>query len=212
MFGPGRGASANPPKFGKFRGQTGRKADGRGIVSPRTFQARRGAFFALFAGSGSPRRIGGGEGAASPTAKKPNRTAAHNSHSAPSSRRAGSPPPAFAWSGCLTGRPPVRSRAPLGRAARVILWCYISAITSGAGGIPRMPWQGRGASSPAQRDRESVFQSARPHSAGFGRIRRAGRARGRRRDSPPMRRRDIFRCQLLAENIVKPPLFLTAAP
>ena len=60
MFGPGRGASANPPKFCKFGGQAGRKADERGILSPRTFQARRGAFFALFAGSGSQRRISGG--------------------------------------------------------------------------------------------------------------------------------------------------------
>ena len=56
--------------------------------------------------------------------KKPNRTAAHNSHSAPSSRGAGSPPPASAWSGCLTGRPARPQSAPLGRAARVILWRY----------------------------------------------------------------------------------------
>ena len=45
--------------------------------------------------------------------KKPNRTAAHNSHSAPSSRGAGSPPPASAWSGCLTGRPARPQSAPL---------------------------------------------------------------------------------------------------
>ena len=50
----------------------------------------------------------------------------------------------------------------------MILWCYISAITSGAARIPRMPWQGHGASSPAQRNRESVFPPARPHSAGSG--------------------------------------------
>ena len=61
MFGPGRGASANPPKFGIFRGQTGRKADGRGIVSPRTFQARRGAFFRTFRRFGfAPVALGGG--------------------------------------------------------------------------------------------------------------------------------------------------------
>ena len=70
MFGPGRGASANPPKFGIFRGQTGRKADGRGIVSPRTFQARRGAFFALFAGSGSPPSHWGGGGRGQPDGEK----------------------------------------------------------------------------------------------------------------------------------------------
>ena len=34
--------------------------------------------------------------------------------------------------------------------------------------IPRMPWQGRRAASPARGDRESVFPPARPHSAGSG--------------------------------------------
>ena len=49
--------------------------------------------------------------------------------------------------------------------------------------IPRMPWQGRGATSPARGRRESVFPSA---FGGFGRMRsgmrgRAACARGRRR-------------------------------
>ena len=51
-----------------------------------------------------------------------------------------------------------------------------------------MHWQGRGASSPAQRNRESVFPPARPHSAGSGECGaecamrgRAACARGRRR-------------------------------
>ena len=54
--------------------------------------------------------------------------------------------------------------------------------------IPRMHWQGRGASSAAQRNRESVFPSARRHSAGSGECGaecamrgRAACVRGRRR-------------------------------
>ena len=34
--------------------------------------------------------------------------------------------------------------------------------------IPRMPWQGAGENNRAQRNRESVFPPARPHSAGSG--------------------------------------------
>ena len=60
-------------------------------------------------------------------------------------------------------------RAPLGRAARVILWRYAGAITSGAAlANPRMLWQGRGPSSPARGRRENVFPPARRHSAGSG--------------------------------------------
>ena len=68
----------------------------------------------------------------------------------------------------------------------MILWCHISAITSGAGRIPRMPWQGRGASSPAQRDRESVFPPARPHSADSGECAGALAASAGQRRRPPV--------------------------
>ena len=102
---PRRGASANPSNSGGFWGVGGAQGKRAGDYPPPGHsQARRGAFFALLAGSGSPPSHWG-EGAASPTAKKPNRTAAHNSHSAPSSRGAASPPPASAWSDYLTGRP-----------------------------------------------------------------------------------------------------------
>ena len=50
----------------------------------------------------------------------------------------------------------------------MILWCYISAITSGAARIPRMPWQGAEENNRAQRNRKSVFPPARRHSAGSG--------------------------------------------
>ena len=106
--------------------------------------------------------------------KKPNRTAAHNSHSAPSSRGAESPPPASAWSGCLTGRPARPQSAPLGRAARVILWRYAgcSIFRRGrrrpAGECPR-----RGGERPL----------IRPNSANSGG--QAGRKRETGGDAPP---------------------------
>ena len=59
--------------------------------------------------------------------KKTNRTAAHNSHFAPSSRGAGSPPPASAWSGCLTGRParPQSGAAGEGGAGDIMALCRL---------------------------------------------------------------------------------------
>ena len=76
----------------------------------------------------------------------------------------------------------------------------------------RSPESARGANSPNALARGGGKQSrpaqqgkrfsARPSAfGGFGRMRRAGRVRGRRRGSPPVRRRDIFRYQLLSENI-----------
>ena len=117
------------------------------------------------------------EGAASPTAKKnPNRTAAHNSHSAPSSRGAGSPPSASARTA---------PRSP---------------ESAQGANSPNAPARGGGKQSrPAQQGKRF---SARPSGVGgFGRMRGAGRVRGRRRGSPSVRRRDIFRYQLLSENI-----------
>ena len=132
----GRGASANPPKFCKFGGQAGRKRETGGGYSPEHYQARRGAFFALFAGSGSP-------------------------------------PPASARSAPRSPESAQGANSP-------------NALARGGGKQSRAAQQGK-------------RFSARP--SAFGGMRRAGRARGRRPGSPPVRRRDIFRYQLLAKNI-----------
>ena len=50
----GRGASANSAGIGGFWGAGGAQKGNRRGYSPEHYQARRGAFFALFAGSGSP--------------------------------------------------------------------------------------------------------------------------------------------------------------
>ena len=144
------------PNSANFGGRRGAKRTGGGL-SPRTFQARRGAFFALFAGSGSPPpHWGGGRARPARRRKKPNRTAAHNSHSAPNSRGAGSPPSASA-------RPAPRSPD-----------------SAQGANSPNAPARGGGKQSrPA---RQGKCFSARPSGfGGFGRMRRAGRARGRRR-------------------------------
>ena len=115
-----------------------------------------------------------GEGAASPTAKKPNRTAAHNSHSAPSSRGAGSPPPASAWSGCLTGRParPQSGAAGEGGAGDMMALCGLQHFP------PRSPLSGGGMS--------GAGRGASANSAGIGGFWGAGGAqKGNRRGSPP---------------------------
>ena len=75
--------------------------------------------------------------------------------------------------------------------------------------IPRMPWQGAGENNRAQRNRESVFPSARPHSAGSGECdalaaSAVGGGFGAANDIAAVRRSgagDIFRYQLLAKNI-----------
>ena len=107
--------------------------------------------------------------------------------SAPSAERPAAPPAALRRGFARPGRrfapgvvpspapsiPPCTSPLPRLAAARAggqrrrRARCDIPRRLRGAR-TPRMPWQGRGASSPAQRDRESVLPPARPHSADSG--------------------------------------------
>ena len=106
--------------------------------------------------------------------KKPNRTAAHNSHSAPSSRGAGSPPPASAWSGCLTGRParPQSGAAGEGGAGDMMALCGLQHFP------PRSPLSGGGMS--------GAGRGASANSAGIGGFWGAGGAqKGNRRGYSP---------------------------
>ena len=72
-----------------------------------------------------------------------------------------------------------------------------------------MPWQGAGENNRAQRNRESVFPPARPHSAGSGECGALAASAGddgfgAGNDIAAVRRSgagDIFRYQLLSENI-----------
>ena len=129
---PGRRAPANPAGIGGFGGADGAQGKKAGVTPPGHFRASRERFSHF-----SPVRVRPaafrGEGAASPTAKKPNRTAAHNSHSAPQFAGSGFAPAGVRLVGLSdeAARPTADGRR-WGRAAQVILWCYISAITSGA--------------------------------------------------------------------------------
>ena len=107
--------------------------------------------------------------------------------------------------------PPEHSRRVQGRFSRDSRGAG-SPPSASAWPAPRSPESARGANSPNALARGGGKQSrtaqqgkrfsVRPSGVGgFGRMRRAGRVRGRRRDSPPVRRRDIFRYQLLSENI-----------
>ena len=152
--GRGGGASANPSNSGVFWGVERARRVGRGVIPPRTLPARPGGDFRTFrrfgfaaphlGGRARPARrrkknktlLCGGARERQISrfwaAKKPNRTAAHNSHSAPSSRGASSPPPASAWSGYLTGRPARPQSAGSGECEQ-----NVSHPRSGAGGAGR---------------------------------------------------------------------------
>ena len=174
-----------------------RQTGSGGGLSSRTFAARSGAIFARFAGSGfaavrvrPARAAESGVGAGREFPECPGK--GRGKTIAPSA------------TGKAFFRPPVRIRRVRGNAAR---WPRPRAATGGGGfgagndiaavrrsgagdifryqllseniraRIPRMPWQGRRASSPAQRDRESVLPPARPHSADSGEFKADGLAR-----------------------------------
>ena len=157
MSEPRRGASANPSNAGGLWGvERARRVRTGGLCPPDTPSASRGDFrtfrrfgFALpHWGEGLGQHNGkkktktllyGGARERQTSrfwaAKKPNRTAAHNSHSAPNSRGAGSPPPASAWSGCLTGRParPRTGAAGEGGAGDIMALCRRYHLRRGVG-------------------------------------------------------------------------------
>ena len=185
MSGAGRGASANPAGNGDFWGQTGRKADGRGIPPPppRIFQARRGAFFAQFTGAGSPPSASARPAPRSPAAARARIPRMLRQEAR--ERGGDNPSNAGVFGGVERARRVRSGDYPPGHSRRVQGAVFARAgrqrPESARGRIPQRHGARGGALRPAQRNRESIFPPSRPAFGGFGRMRRAGRVRGRRR-------------------------------
>ena len=135
------------PNSANSGGRRGARENYGGLPPPGHSQRVQGGLRAIRRFGFAPPHFGGR--ARQPDGKKPNRTAAHNSHSAPSSRGAASPPPASAWSGYLTGRParPQSGVAGEGGAGDIMALCRRYHLRRGAGESPECP--GKGAARPA---------------------------------------------------------------
>ena len=208
----GRGASANSAGIGGFWGAGGAQKGNRRGYSPEHYQARRGAFFARFAGSGfaaarvRPARaaesgVGAGREFPECTGKGAPRPAPHSATGKAFFR------PSV---GIRRIRANARARWPRPRVSggvrRPCAGVIFSAISyyrkiagrdapsASARSAPRSPESAQGANSPNAPARGGGKQSrpaqqgkrfsARPSAVGgFGGMRRAGRVRGRRRSA-----------------------------
>ena len=125
---PGRGASANPPKFCKFGGVGGAQGKIAGGLSPRTFPARQGRFSRGSRGAGSPPSA-----SAWPAPRSPESAQGANSPNARTRAPSGQP---------RTGRQKKRFQRAAAPNSLIPLHTRPLAARQARGDLPAQQWRG----------------------------------------------------------------------